>query len=399
MASRNPALHLLPALLWLAPLSVAHGLEVGPLHVYQQPGPGLLAEVPVSGEEAELAGLSARVASAELYAQAGHTRAAFVTSLASLVERNGEHTGRILLKSARDLPPGQTVLLLELRWPGGELVRGYVVEGSPLPAAQAAATSPESSPMPRPTATSRMNADPSTATYLSQPGDSLGSIAQRSAAPGVSVARQMAAILALNPQHFERGDPHRLRAGALLRLPAGSDPALADAPASPTAPPPGAVPATPSDGPRPVIAAAPRLQIGPGRSENPGQEERLLVLEDSLASQSRQLEDRDGRLRALEAAVLQLTELVSLQRQQLAALGVSAPAATPSAPDPHPLAIAHSLIDADGSRPLPWYRQPWVQQSIIGFALLMFGTLAFTEARYHLSRYLRRRQRRRLPAR
>lgn len=379
MAPRQSARRLLQSLLalgTLSPLTAAFCLEVGPLRVFEQSGPGLLAEIPVSGTETELDGLSVRIASADLYTRAGHVRPPFIASLNTAVDHGSGSAGRIVLKSANALPPGQTVLLLELRWPDGELVRGYALDGPPAPSL------PPSPAMPRPPAAAPHAA--SSGTYLSQSGDSLGSIAQQTAAPGVSVARQMAAIFALNPQHFEQGDPHRLRVGALLRLPTQNDPAL-DAPAVPA---PGARQAS-AEG-----AELPRLQIGRGRSPSPGQEERLLVLEDSLASQSRQMEDRDGRLRALENAVVQLTELVSLQRQQLAALGVSAPAATPSAPDPYPLAIAHSLTGTDAPPPPPWYRREWVQQGVIGFALLMFVLLIYTEARYHLRRYLRRRRRR-----
>lgn len=428
--------------LLLAPLA-SQALEVGPLQVSSHGGQALVAEIWVSGSSVELSDLSARAAAAELYAAAQVPYSPLAGRLKLVVERRAQDRAVILLRSQEPVPEGDSTLLVDLRWPGGGLVRGYRFALEAPPDLPMVASTPVPTPAPAPqvtaTATTPPPAPPSATgpvgeagQYLTQAGDTLQGIARNEEIAGTSVQQRMAAIYALNPQHFAGGDPNRLRGGVTLRMPSAEEvrqrtEAAAQevlihasrqlegqrgeiARAAAAAPPQaetverraqGRIRSAPAEQPAPREKA--RLTIAQG-SEKGQMQQRIAALEEESASNARKLAERDDRLRELEDMVVQLNKLIRLQQAQLeAAATSSAPLAQPGQP---PLTQVQTLLTAAPSSVGPlvedrrgpsaeraWYRQPNVQLGVVLLALLSFSALLYTLVQERIEEKRRRARR------
>lgn len=454
---RTPRLSLLAAQLGLllAPLA-GQALEVGPLQVSSHSGQPLVAEIWVSGSSIELSDLSARAAAAELYAGAQVPFSRLASRLSLVVERRAQDRAVILVRSNEPVPEGSSTLLVDLRWPGGGLVRGYrfaldappnlpMVAAAPAPQvtqvpapqppAQPAAAAPSAVASPAtPPATASPAAPGEAGQYLTQEGDTLHGIARNEEIAGTSVQQRMAAIYSLNPQHFAGGDPNRLRAGATLRMPSAEEArqrsetaaqevliqasrqlsaqrgeiarAAAAAPAQPEnvdRHAKGRIRNAPGDEVAPREQA--RLTIAEG-SERGRPQQRLATLEEEVASNARMLAERDARLRELEEMVTQLNQLIRLQQTQLDTLrggGASAPLAQPAQPEltqvqglltTTPSSTGPLVEDRRGPPPSrAWYRLPAVQLGVVVLALLSFSALVYTLVQERIEERRRRERR------
>lgn len=309
--------------------AVASALQVGPLRVLSVGGQPLAGEVWVEGSAAELADLVVHPATPELYAAAHLPYPALAGQLSLAIEKRDAERSLIVLRTREAIAPGPATLLLDLRWPGGGLVRGYAIvlddAGSHLPASDAA-------PPPQ---TERR----AVATDVSASPHPVGTTAAAAPAP-----------LAASPSLARPA--HRTAAA-------------------------------------PPSQATPRLRIAP--TEQSAAIRRVAALEEALADQAQHSQDQDERLRKLEELIVQLNTLIALQRQQLAS--ASAPvaaelargvlAASPPAAGPSPVA----------PRAQPWYRWPAVQLAVIGFALFSFSALLFTVIEERLATARRRKRR------
>lgn len=251
----------------------ALALGLGQIEVKSKPGQPLLAEIPIiTSDPTELQGLTARLAPPETFRRIGLDPPQGIVSGLSF-EPALNAAGRPVIRVTSAAPVEQPVLtfLLEVDWGQGRLVREYVAQvqtpdslpaqvvapvQAPAPAPDGLierpvapvspeATTPDSAeataavetadeatppgasaapqtPAPAPTIASQPEPEPAaTEDYAVQRGDTLSQIARGlSGMDGYSLNQTMLALLQANPDAFIGENINRLRAGAVLRMPA-----------------------------------------------------------------------------------------------------------------------------------------------------------------------------------
>ena len=272
---RTISVAILAGILGLAAPFAAQAAGLGRLTVLSPLGSPLNAEIEiVSLQAGEEDGLSARLASADAYRQAGiEPSAALRTVRFAIVKRDG----RPVLRVTSTTPVNEPFmdLLVDLEWTGGRLTREYTVLLDPpeLKGPQAIAAAPEkpaapiAQPLPPLAATPKPQAaapaqdsgapvqDSSAAVqdsgapvqdvaspvqgqgapvqdvrakpellagangYDVKRGDTLGAIARANLPQGVSLNQMMIAIYRANPDAFLRENINLVRAGRTLNIP------------------------------------------------------------------------------------------------------------------------------------------------------------------------------------
>ncbi len=222
--------------LTLAPW-LANAAGLGKITVLSGLGQPLRAELEVSANRDELAGMTARLAPQEVFRQAGVDYATVLLDLRFAVEKRAG--GQTVVKITSGKPVNEPFLdfLVELNWPAGRLVREYtflldppevavkqatravvdarIVETVPGGGAQPApvmrsAPAPRSEPAVRPAAGE---------TRVVRAGDNLRKIAAETQHDGVSLEQMLVGIFRKNPDAFVGNNMNRLKAGAILGLP------------------------------------------------------------------------------------------------------------------------------------------------------------------------------------
>ncbi|HYL26046.1 MAG TPA: FimV/HubP family polar landmark protein, partial [Burkholderiales bacterium] len=259
---------------WLTLATAAHAAGLGRLTVLSTLGEPLSAEIEiVSLQPGEDEGLTARLASAEVFAQAGIDVNPALNSVRITIERRDKRP--YLRVTSRDsISEPFLDLLIELQWPSGRLVREYTflldppeyrarqqaiaaapppaapAPAAPAPAAEkpapaaeepkpaeapptAAAPAIEATPIPAPATTPEAPAaaaeqpaaekpaaeTPAGNTYEVKRGDTLGAIAKARLPPGVSLNQMLVAIFRANEDAFIRGNVNLVRTGKILNIP------------------------------------------------------------------------------------------------------------------------------------------------------------------------------------
>ena len=235
----------------------AWALGLGRLAVQSSLGETLRAEIDVTSLTPEEAGnLKIRIAAPETYRASGiDYNSVLPTTQAALLKRPD---GRPFLRLTSDRVVQEPFVdvILELSWSTGRLVREYTllfdppserasatasapspsvatapVFSSPAPAArparpptpEARAASPEPAPQRRadkPAPAPAVSSDPIRDSYRVRNGDTLSRIASRTRASNVSLDQTLVALYRGNPQAFIGNNMNRLKAGALLSVPA-----------------------------------------------------------------------------------------------------------------------------------------------------------------------------------
>ncbi|TRZ68204.1 MAG: pilus assembly protein [Rhodocyclaceae bacterium] len=255
------------ALLLALPLG-AGAAGLGKLTVLSVLGQTLRAEVDITASREELSSLSARVASAEAFKQAGIEYSSALTTIRLAIDKRAD--GRPFLSMVSDRPFNEPFLdmLIELSWNSGRLVREYTflldppesLQRPPSPMAApvasptgAPAAAPESKPAvqapaasqaemrdaqqaqekpaparlenPAEVAPSPLRAEPvplkaekESAQRLVKRGDTLSQIAKETKPEGVNLDQMLVALFRGNQDAFE-GNVNRLKAGKILAIP------------------------------------------------------------------------------------------------------------------------------------------------------------------------------------
>jgi pilus assembly protein FimV len=237
----------------------AHALALGRVTVQSALGEPLRAEVEVAQITAEEAStLRAAPAPDEAFRAAGLQRHPALSEMRVSAERLAD--GRFVLRLASDRVINEPVidLLLEASWSAGRIVRDYTLlfdppvtrpEASapaPVTAAQLPPTAATAAPVPGPSAGGQIPAatplPPTAATTTTapaaapdpapapaqpptervnvRPGDTAARIVAAAKPPTVSLEQMLVALLQANPDAFVGNNMNRLRAGAVLELPA-----------------------------------------------------------------------------------------------------------------------------------------------------------------------------------
>lgn len=258
-----------PLLAGLLPLS-AGALGLGEISLRSALNQPLDAVIPLTGDSAdELRQVQVRLASPDVFQRFGLDRPSFLNDLVFQVQADGTQ-GVVRVSSPRAVSEPFVSLLLEVTWPAGRLLREYTVLldppafAQPAPAPQVAAPADAGSgsvvsrPAPAPAATpapaaeapaaalapgqpsaqastqestrestrestqespqSSQSAAPGTYGPV-RPSETLWAIAQSVRPDDATTNQMMVALFRANPEAFA-GNINRLRAGAILRVPA-----------------------------------------------------------------------------------------------------------------------------------------------------------------------------------
>ncbi len=392
---RRISLAILAAALALAAPFAAPAAGLGRLSVLSPLGAPLNAEIElVSLQSGEEDGLTARIAPAEAFRQAGiEPSAALIGIRFAVVRRDGKPVLRVT--SSQPINEPFVDLLVELEWSGGRLVREYtflldppeykgpqVIAAAPAiapakPAQPVAQPLPalEAKPQPEPAAPAPVPAVSVTEKPAEKPagasthevkrGDTLGAIARANLPPGVSLNQMLIAIYRDNQDAFLRENINLVRAGRILNLPTAeslsgvhveeanrlvqshraewdeyrtrlaAQPARAEA-ASGQRAVTGKIEAMPE--PTPLGAAQDQVRLSQADPAKPGASSRA----DDAAARERALKEAQSRVTDLEKNVADLQKLLELKNQQLAELekkaGAKPAPVAPAKPEAKPAA-------------------------------------------------------------
>lgn len=236
----------------------AHALGLGRVTVQSALGEPLRAEidiVEISADEA--ASLQASVASADAFRAAGLEYTAAVTNVRISLQKRSDGRSYLRLSSDRPVSEPFVDLILEARWASGRIVRDYTMlfdppnlrQAAPVMAAPTApsvsqpprppvavlpAPAPSAAPAPQPSRPAPVAQAPAAQAapvekaptnegqkIAVKPGDTAGKIAARTKPASVSLDQMLVALLRSNPDAFIGGNVNRLKAGAVLDVPAG----------------------------------------------------------------------------------------------------------------------------------------------------------------------------------
>ena len=256
----------------------AQALGLGRLNVQSALGEGLRAEIDITSLSAEEAStLTVRVAPPDAYRSAGVDYNAVLAGAQASVVRGADGRSVLRLSSSRAVQEPFVDVILEMRWATGRLVREFtllfdppgsraappVQAAAPMPAtitaappAQPAAVALAQAPMPRPArlapapapaarpeppapvapppkaaparapapvaqaspAPARSAAD--AGNYEVKRGDTLSGVASRNLGGGVSLEQMLVGLYQANQEAFINDNINKLRAGAVLQVPA-----------------------------------------------------------------------------------------------------------------------------------------------------------------------------------
>jgi pilus assembly protein FimV len=371
----------------------AQAAGLGKLSVQSALGQPLKAEIELlSVTKDELPGVSANLASQELFRQARIDRSGSLSGLEFEVAQRANGQPVIRISSSAPMADPFLDMLIELSWSTGRIIREYTILLDPpsegRAAAQAVAVKPAtpvtaapatrkiaSAESPKPIADA---AKPATRPVSKmpprygpvKPGETLRSIAGRVKAQDVTLEQMMAGLYLSNKGAFIDNNMNLLKKGAVLNVPASEAVHLKTSPSqalrmlqshveewhayrSKVAGVAGEVPEAMAEGQsaagkitpkvedRTPSSAAPKdvLKLSKGEPAVAGRpdtrtQERLQALEEELAAKSRALQESQDRVSQLERAVRDMQQLLELKSQE-AAKAVPAPQApVPATPAP-----------------------------------------------------------------
>ena len=379
-----------------------HAAGLGKLSVQSALGQPLRAEIELlSVTKEELPGISARLASQELFRQARIDRSGALGALEFDVAQRANGQPVIRISSSTPMADPFLDMLIELNWSTGRIIREYTIlldppaEGRSTP--QATAVKPAVSDTVATEASkpaqevSKPVAEPAAKPAPSRygpvkPGETLRSIASRVKGADVTLEQMMAGLYLSNKPAFIDGNMNLLKKGAVLNVPSSEAVHLQTAPSQAlrmiqkhaeewhayrgkVAAGAGEVPESQVEGkaaagkitpkvedktppaatPRDVLKLS-KGEPAPGSKADAKTQERLQALEEELAAKSRALQESQDRVGQLERAVRDMQQLLAMKSQEAVKPG-AAPAA-PAAPEP-PRTQAPAPAPTPAAKPVP----------------------------------------------
>ena len=356
----------------LAP-ALASALELGPIEARSALYEPLDARIPVrDARSGELEGLNVTLGSPAQFELAGVARLQHLGLLEFVVIAQGDGDGYIHVRTAEPIIEPSLTFLIDVDWPRGRTVRGYKLHLSPAVGSAAARPTGREVPAAEPETETETETDSPPVASASTPAsggaaygpvrssETLWSIASRLRPDtSISTQRMMLAILEANPGAFAIANVNALRAGATLRIPSrdeiGPDnlhAAIAEVKRQHAAwlehresASPRAAPATaPSDS---GIEAGGRIEVvsteaaedatGPqGGAEVPALRRELALAMEEADAVRRENDELKLRLADAEDNIGELSRLVGLKNEEIAALQIELSATSGSMPDPGP---------------------------------------------------------------
>ena len=394
---------------------LAPALELGPIEARSALYEPLDARIPVRDvRSGDLEGLRVELGSPAQFELAGIARLQHLDLLEFIVVVQDDGGGYIRVRTDEPIIEPLLTFLIDVDWPRGRTVRGYRLHLAPSTGRaagtrQSARAAPEPQPSPE---TGASGTGASEAPPVSPPAsggtrygpvrtsETLWSIAARLRPDdSVSVQRMMLAILEANPEAFAVRNVNALNAGSTLHIPdrgeIGPDdvkaaiaeverqhsawteyrrqarPATTPAPPAPTPPPAPPAPTPPPD-PEPApggrievvspdtTAAVETVEAAPEREDGAEmaalRKELALALEEADASR-REYGELELRLADAEDRIRELSRLVDLRNEEIAALQVELRTLSETAPAPAPAEAEPTPAPAE-AEPAPAQPEP-----------------------------------------
>lgn len=230
----------------------AHAAGLGKLTVVSALGQPLRAEIELTASREEYSSLSARLASAEAFRNAGIEYSPVLAGIRFALDRRADGQPYLHVTSERPLNEPFIDMLVEVNWTSGRLVREYTFlldppdvfrKPAPAPVAvpqvrppaavapQVGATEPPRAVVPteqRPRAPAVAEPKPvpkpaekpaEGASREVKKGDTLSKIASEVKPEGVNLDQMLVALFRSNKDAFDGGNMNRLRAGKILTIP------------------------------------------------------------------------------------------------------------------------------------------------------------------------------------
>ena len=337
----------------------ALGLGLGEITLRSALNEPLKAEIRLRGTD-DLGSdqIIVRLAPSADFDRSGIERLYALTEMRFEVKTSASGEGVVHLRTDQPVREPYLDFLLEVRWPNGRVLREYTVlldlptyTTAPPPEVRTPVTRAPA----RPSVTPRSDGGGAWSggnSYGVQSGDTLWSIAARTRGDGVPVQQMLEALHQDNPDAFVNGDINRLRAGAVLRIPAelssgsgaGAQPSAPDADAGGEQQSTGASSEPPADAgsERPYLRLTGDTQADagggsaggePGGSGTGSATDDLAAVQETLSAKERENAELASRVKALEEQVKDYQRVVDLKSEGMAAAQQSAGAATaPSVP-------------------------------------------------------------------
>lgn len=240
----------------------AHAAGLGSMNSSSKLGEPLKAEIELLAvNPSDLGSLRAALASEQIYQEQQLEKPASYASIQIEVTKNAQGVPVLRLSSTQPITEAFLDMLIQVDWPAGRLIKEYtllldppgyesntVSESNTLPVAAAAAlvqpetpaaeiprkaevastaTAPSSKPPVAQPATAATNAAPDSnaasaeneAGITVEKGDTLSQIARQLKPDAVSLEQMLAGLYQANPAAFSGDNMHRLKAGAVLKIP------------------------------------------------------------------------------------------------------------------------------------------------------------------------------------
>ncbi len=343
--------------------------SLGKITVLSGIGQPLRAEIEISATRAELSGMSARMAPASAFKEAGVDFAPALVNLRFDIGKRSNGTPIVKVSSAQPVNDPFIDMLVELNWPSGPLLREYTFlldppemiakagRQAPVTNARVVDTTraPAAAPIPRTEqagATAPVKKPQESGTRVVERGDTLRRIAGETKHDGVSLEQMMVGLYKKNPDAFIGDNMNRMKSGAILNIPdkatVAAVPAaearqvyvaqvadwnayrqkLAAAPGEARAEPDagmqsaaGKIAPKVEDKPSAVDKAKDKVKVSSAEmAAKGGAAVKGAAIEEELIAKDMALKEAQDRLAALEKNVVELQKLVDMKTQRLAEL-------------------------------------------------------------------------------
>ena len=373
---------------------LAPALELGPIEARSALYEPLDARIPMRGVQGgDIEGLSVTLGSPAQFELAGVVRLPHLNLLRFTVVSQSEAGGYIHVSTDEPIIEPSLTFLIDVDWPRGRAVRGYKLHLSPAPRTPATGTpsvrtTHEAQREPVAGSSTAAPASPAAGadTYGPvQSSETLWSIASRLRPDrSVSVQRMMLAVLEANPEAFAIPNVNALNEGTVLRIPSrdeiGSDDATAaiaevkrqheawtayrESGRAPSAPPAATPPRDPTPEPsgRVEVVSPETPPVVPARAEDADTEslrDQLALAVEEADARRRQNDELTLRLSEAEDHIRELSRLVDLKNEEIAALQAElrsiaeAPPPSETEPMPAPVLAEEAPVPAPSEEEAP----------------------------------------------
>lgn len=220
----------------------ADAAGLGKMTVMSGLGEPLAAEIDISGSKDELSALTARIATADTYAEQGIDRTAALGGIR--VELANKADGSPVLKLSTKQPVNDPFLdmLIQVDWPTGRLLREYTAlldpPGYGERASAAAGEQLPSAATPSKKNTSKRVSPPGTPgsplaapqekpsntdTYVTKRGDTLRNVARNTQVDDVTLEQMLVGLFHANRSAFMDDNMNQLKVGQIIRVPSKAE--------------------------------------------------------------------------------------------------------------------------------------------------------------------------------